>query len=310
MPVCVTGMHRSGTSMITGVLVRSGLHVGGDDDLMAATPDNPNGYYEHRGFVALNERLFALGGGRWDQPPDLADGWLDRPEVGAVMVEAAALSADMGPEPWGWKDPRNSITLPFWLAVHPDLRVVHCVRHPLEVARSLERRYGMARSDALALWEEHNRTVVSTVPGERLLVTSYERWFAGFDSELERAVEFVGVGAGGVDRDAVASIVRGDLRHHVRSGDDLEALPPTVADLWEELSRLAEIGAGPADPLVQIRRELSSLWPAMSSRDADLRDLQRRVDFLHERVTQLHDLVVDALRAPPEPPEQGRTAAE
>jgi hypothetical protein len=41
---------------------------------------------------------------------------------------------------WGWKDPRNTLTLGLWLRVFPDARVVHVVRHGIDVALSLERR--------------------------------------------------------------------------------------------------------------------------------------------------------------------------
>jgi hypothetical protein len=41
---------------------------------------------------------------------------------------------------WGWKDPRNSITLPVWLKLFPDARVIHIVRNGVDVAESLYRR--------------------------------------------------------------------------------------------------------------------------------------------------------------------------
>lgn len=40
-------------------------------------------------------------------------------------------------EPWGWKDPRNTFTLPLWQKLFPALRVIHVTRHGVDVARSL-----------------------------------------------------------------------------------------------------------------------------------------------------------------------------
>ena len=28
------------------------------------------------------------------------------------------------PFPWGWKDPRNSITLPLWLRLYPEAKII------------------------------------------------------------------------------------------------------------------------------------------------------------------------------------------
>ncbi|WP_287130438.1 sulfotransferase [Candidatus Cyanaurora vandensis] len=42
--------------------------------------------------------------------------------------------------PWGWKDPRNTFTLPLWLELFPSARVIHIHRDSPDVARSLLRR--------------------------------------------------------------------------------------------------------------------------------------------------------------------------
>ena len=38
---------------------------------------------------------------------------------------------------WGWKDPRNTLTLPLWAELYPDARVIAVVRHGVDVAQSL-----------------------------------------------------------------------------------------------------------------------------------------------------------------------------
>jgi len=46
--------------------------------------------------------------------------------------------------PFGWKDPRNTFTLPVWKEVFPSLRTIHIVRHGVDVAASLARRHAAA----------------------------------------------------------------------------------------------------------------------------------------------------------------------
>ena len=40
-------------------------------------------------------------------------------------------------QPWGWKDPRNVFTLPLWLRVFPEAKIIYIVRNGVDVAASL-----------------------------------------------------------------------------------------------------------------------------------------------------------------------------
>ena len=153
MPVCIAGMHRSGTSMVARALAACGLDLGAEAELMAATEHNERGHWEHEDFVALADELLARLGGGWDVPPALEEGWAERPELEDFRGRARDLASRFdGREPWGWKDPRSSLTLPFWRSILPQLRVVVCVRHPVEVARSLTLRGASSQRFGLELW--------------------------------------------------------------------------------------------------------------------------------------------------------------
>ena len=55
--------------MLTRLLYSCGLYLGPKDELMPAQADNPDGFWEHLGFVALNDELLNELGGAWDLPP-------------------------------------------------------------------------------------------------------------------------------------------------------------------------------------------------------------------------------------------------
>jgi len=55
--------------MLTRLLHCCGLELGPESDLMPAQADNPEGFWEHLGFVALNDELLSELGGAWDLPP-------------------------------------------------------------------------------------------------------------------------------------------------------------------------------------------------------------------------------------------------
>lgn len=99
---------------------------------MPPSVNNPDGYWENLRFVRLNERLLATNGGTWFAPPATL-----RPTP-EITAEGRSIVAQFdGEEPWGWKDPRNAVTLPFWKSLLPSMKVLVCVRHPAESASSL-----------------------------------------------------------------------------------------------------------------------------------------------------------------------------
>ena len=41
------------------------------------------------------------------------------------------------PQPWGWKDPRNTFTEKIWREIFPELKTIHIIRHPIDISESL-----------------------------------------------------------------------------------------------------------------------------------------------------------------------------
>ena len=124
MAVAVTGMHRTGTSMIARVLRLGGLWFGSDEDFISPASDNPEGFFEHERLVRLNDELLEATGGAWDHPPATGPLAADDPRVAGLAEKAHETIGDLSVhEHWGWKDPRICLTAPFWLDVaQPALR--------------------------------------------------------------------------------------------------------------------------------------------------------------------------------------------
>jgi hypothetical protein len=147
-PVILIGMHRSGTSMLCRLLEQLGVFMGWQKQ----------GDHEALFFVKLNNWLLTQSGARWDQPLPIkhlvADTAVREVAVDYLDVRLGSLQnlsylgkkraryGNIGSikEPWGWKDPRSTFTLPFWLDVFPDAKVVHILRHGVDVAESLRAR--------------------------------------------------------------------------------------------------------------------------------------------------------------------------
>jgi hypothetical protein len=233
--VVVVGMHRSGTSVTTSALNRLGLTLGDAADDLAGDWSNPDGHWESRRLLAFNDKLLAAAGATWrDIPADLAiptgRDWKD--EACRVFTDRAA------GEPWVWKDPRLCLLLPFWREVFSALfeaepAAVLCLRNPLEVAASLQRRNGMPRQQALALWERYLDSALTALDGMPVLVSRYDYLLAERDSWCEAAVEFlrgqgVDLALDAASRRAAGSAAQLDRCHHRFVAQDVFDTPLTT----------------------------------------------------------------------------------
>ncbi|MDQ2785421.1 MAG: sulfotransferase [Chloroflexota bacterium] len=245
MPVCIAGMHRSGTSMYARLLNRCGVYLGEEGDLIPASSENLDGYWENARFVALNDDLLNAFGGAWDHPPAFPDDG-DAKSFAAFAAQSAPLLGTFGDrEPWGWKDPRNSLTLPFWLRVFPEMKVVICVRNPLEVVLSLRQR-SQSTELSLTLWYHYNQSVLRAVPPAQRIVAHYDQCFQAPQTELRRIVDFLGLAVTTAQINEACAGIRTDLRHHrytIQELRDLGIAPEIIAlyaDLCAEAGAIAE----------------------------------------------------------------------
>lgn len=245
-PVCIAGVHRSGTSTVAQLLYRCGLYLGEQKDLRGARRDNPKGYWEHRELARINERILESFGGGWDFPPSLEDGWQEDERLSSLKAKAKHLLQGFEDhEPWGWKDPRNSLTLPFWTSLVPEPKVVICLRNPLEVARSLHQRGYSSQAFSFNLWMTYNVRLFDTLQEGRYIVTHYQSYFYRPQAELRRVLDFLELPAS--DRliaHACSSTLKKRLRsHHVKTRQLLKTnAPPEMKDLYLRLCREANWG--------------------------------------------------------------------
>jgi glycosyltransferase involved in cell wall biosynthesis len=167
-PVIVTGMHRSGTSLVASFLEALGVDLGGE--MVPPDANNPRGYREDVEFLKLSRQMVARAtregdGGHRDW------GWtesehfdLDGCELGAA---ASALMARRRQKdvPWGWKDPRSTLLLDFWDRIAGgDARFVFVYRYPWDVADSMQRLGAEVFLDnpgyAYRIWSFYNRRLL------------------------------------------------------------------------------------------------------------------------------------------------------
>jgi hypothetical protein len=80
---------------------------GPENELMPAQADNPDGFWEHVGFVAVNDQLLNELGGAWDLPPKANENFM-HVRLNPLRLKAQLLIQGFDfASVWGWKDPAD-----------------------------------------------------------------------------------------------------------------------------------------------------------------------------------------------------------
>lgn len=160
----VTGMHRSGTSLVANYLARAGVDMGAE--LIPADVGNPHGYYEDAVIHDFHRRAMRKAG--VDDTFTVTADQLPLPFDVDDLAEARRVTADRTAHDqwgqWGWKEPRTALYLDLWSQVI-DATYLFLFRRPDAVLDSLMRRASNQSvvdrpATGLEVWLAHNREMV------------------------------------------------------------------------------------------------------------------------------------------------------
>lgn len=146
-PIVVAGMHRSGTSLVSSILQELGVFMGNNRD------ENEESFF----FLKVNHWILKQYGASWDYPEPYK---FEREDVNELIIPVLekqirtlyskysyfgisgliSHSFDSFSGYWGWKDPRNTYTIPLWKKVFPSMRVIGIYRNPIDVCKSMVKR--------------------------------------------------------------------------------------------------------------------------------------------------------------------------
>jgi hypothetical protein len=263
-PVIIIGMHRSGTSMMTGLLEGLGLFIG-------ANKDNND---ESNFFQRMNDWTLKQAGGSWDNPK-MIDALLENKSVRDLVTDYFRFSLHSPRQifflgwqnylkgqrlnamttPWGWKDPRNTYTLPLWLELYPNAKIIHIYRNGIDVAESLrvrwqkdlervQKTYVRQKSryafipkfrtfplsvrcanleQGFKLWEQHVERAHQQVEalGDRAIEVKYEDFLERPFYNLKRLAKFSNVQASDATLEKLVSKVRGSRSQAYKTNQEL-----------------------------------------------------------------------------------------
>ncbi len=178
-------MHRSGTSILTRLLKDLGFHAGDPENFHSPDIQDPNGYWEHKDFLYINELLLSESGASWNRPDQFNIEKIDNFQLGEIEELAKSAVKKLScHENWLVKDPRMSLTLPFWNSIVDDLNVVAIYRDPLQVAQSLSNRDSFPIQYGVAIWEYYTRALLNNTKATHFTYTYFNKLISNTEKTL------------------------------------------------------------------------------------------------------------------------------
>lgn len=193
--VIVLGMHRSGTSVLGGLLTKMGLKTGGP--LIPPAADNEKGFFERIDVVVQNDALlenqdihYAGRTYKYDALRGLSDILGEHKNFFNEGRRALDFLNAESNYPWMLKDPRLCITLRTWLPLLDYIpAVIFTYRHPFDVALSLHKREHFLIGRGLRLWYVYNRRAVLQSKDLCRVVISHKAMMTHAQIELDRVYD-------------------------------------------------------------------------------------------------------------------------
>ncbi|PJE28873.1 Sulfotransferase family protein [Pseudooceanicola antarcticus] len=199
-PLFLTGLPRSGTSMVMRALAGQGLWLG---DTIPGNPDNPEGYAENRALreTQLKPLLSLLGADpRGIAPLPRTEALPPCPALARRLLKTIREEGYDGRQPWGYKDPKLSLLWPLFARAFPQATWVVVTRERDRVLSSIAKASFMRRhSTSPEFWKPFcacydTRLDALRQSGVTLFEIRAETLMAGDPSPLEPVCKALGLG--------------------------------------------------------------------------------------------------------------------
>lgn len=263
--ILVLGMHRSGTSALSGLIAAHGAAP--PKHLLPGSLHNPKGHWESTPLTLADDDLLTAAASSWHDWLPLDRQWLQSPAAERFRhtINAVILS-EFGDAPLFFiKDPRICRFVPFMASILADLSVEPVaflpVRNPLEVAYSLQHRDQIALPTTLMLWLRHVLEAEYHSRNMPRCILRHEDLLSDWRHHMDRAARETGI-VWPVTSDqagtAIAEFLNEDLHHQRASVADLQSHPdatPLVRSAFAILGSMASEGDSQElrDQLDQVR---------------------------------------------------------
>lgn len=179
--ILIVGMHRSGTSLMAGILRIAGVDFG--KRFLGYDKGNIKGHFEHIDILNANNAILSALGSSWNDAKPLPENWqcADSIAVHKNSIKKIIARDFNQSKLFGIKEPRVSILLPLYLDILNELSIeplfVVMKRPFQEIAESLYARDKISSEEAISLCNKYWNSIM-------LLDGKFKRVLIDFDRLL------------------------------------------------------------------------------------------------------------------------------
>jgi len=229
----ISGMHRSGTSLVARLFYESGADMGNPNTFYRPDKWNPDGYFEQPDIHAINMPL--INGYFWK----LAYFWL--PSTKTILKRATYRTEQIYQIATKYKgkivkETRFCLTLPAWIQSGAQIdKILICLRDPIQVAKSLQKRNKITLKHAYYLWLVHNQRLLENAANIPLWFVYYRNLLDKnrIMAEITPALQFFDLDMPKEKLEQLTtSIVKPQMNHNIDNQIDY---PDYIESMWYEL---------------------------------------------------------------------------
>lgn len=227
--ILILGMHRSGTSMLTGILNKLNINVG--NDVLQPANDNLKGFFENKKIVEINDQILEYFGYTWDNVDKFPNNWINKLGIKFFYrkLALAIINDFKNNEFFLLKDPRICLLLPLYIKLFNEigvnLKIIYILRHPSEVAQSLEKRNNMPFEKAINLWINYNNQADINSRDLERYILFYDNLLTNYETELHSIKEYLNLSLQ-INKENLINIsefISKDLKHNFKKNLNLNS---------------------------------------------------------------------------------------
>ena len=224
----VLGMHRSGTSALTGTLGILGARL--PDDLVGSHPFNEKGHFESKSLKWTNEEMLRAIGTAWYDLRGISPSCFET----VIVAQSKAKMKETIQEQYGdasllvLKDPRFCRSFPVIRSILDEYNasplVIFCFRNPIEVAHSLKARDQIPLQHGIGLWLRYMLDGEFHSRGLQRVFVDFADFLRDWRITIKRIEQGLGISlpASEITANEVEKFIDSSLCHHSASIHELE----------------------------------------------------------------------------------------
>lgn len=189
--VVVLGMHRSGTSLIAGILQKLGVDMGKKQ--LGPHFSNPLGHFENIDFIKMDDKILAHAGGEWDNPPSIKK--IEKLNSEKLKQKIRKTISKNQNTLWGWKVPTTSLTILHYMPYLKNPYFILCERDEQKIIDSFVNRDGLSEKRVKKMTEVYNKALQHFLLNNKypILHLKYEELIRNPGKEIGKISGFLGI---------------------------------------------------------------------------------------------------------------------